>query len=73
VWLNVRLKKTVLDSIVKPSLVLAKRVIGSKGRDDDGMAIEASDGAALECIAASYLIDPNNNAIADGMPITEEE
>jgi hypothetical protein len=73
VWLNVRLKKTVLESIVKPSLVLAKRVIGSKGRDDDGMAIEASDGAALECIAASYLIDPNNNAIADGMPITEEE
>lgn len=75
VWMNIRVKKAVLDATIKPAIELAKKVIGSTGRDADGLAIDPSDGQALECITANFLLDPNNHAIADGMltMVSEEE
>lgn len=65
VWLNVCIKRIVLEQTVRPALELAKKVIGSKGRDEDGQAIEASDGESLELLAAGFLIDPNNQSAAE--------
>lgn len=64
-WLNVCLKRTVLDSTVRPALELAKNHIGSVGKDDEGVSKDASDGAALEAIAVEYLNDPANNVLPE--------
>ena len=65
VWLNVCIKRIVLEQTVRPALELAKNLIGSKGRDEDGQAIEASDGEAMELMAAGFIQDPNNQAAAE--------
>ena len=65
VWINVCVKKIVLEQTIRPALDLAKTVIGSKGRDEDGQAIEASDGEALEMLAVGFIQDPNNQAAAE--------
>lgn len=61
VFLNVSMKRSALDSTVRPALQLAKQNIGTVGRDDEGTAQDASDGAALEVIAADFMSDPANN------------
>ena len=65
VWINFCVKKVVLEQTVRPALDLAKSVIGSKGRDEDGQAIEASDGEALEMLASAFILDPNNQSAAE--------
>jgi hypothetical protein len=59
VWRNFRIKRSVEETVVKPALELAKRVIGSTKRDAEGNAVEASDGVALEFIASQFTLDPN--------------
>jgi hypothetical protein len=59
VWLNISLKKIARDNVLRPAIDLAKKHIGSVGVDDDGVAKDASDGAALEVICANFLADPN--------------
>jgi hypothetical protein len=60
VWLNINILKSARDMHVKPAIAVAKKQIGSVGTDDDGMAKDASDGAALERICQDFLSDPNN-------------
>lgn len=77
VWLNITLKKAARDNVVRPALDLAKKNIGSVGKDEEGMAKDASDGAALEAIAADFLSDPNNfyedpETMDESMGITTE-
>ena len=55
VFLHFSVKQSVLENIVRPALELAKMNIGSIGKDDEGISIDASDGAALEVIAVEYL------------------
>lgn len=50
------------DNTVKPAMELARRNMGSAGRDEAGNAIEYSDGAIIEAICINYLQDPNNYA-----------
>jgi hypothetical protein len=64
-WLNVCLKRSVMDNTVRPALELAKNHIGSVGKDDDGVSKDASDGAALEVLAVDYLNDPANNVLPE--------
>lgn len=65
VWMNFCMKKSVKDEVVKPALELAKANIGSVGSDDEGNAIDASDGKALEVVAIEYLNDPANRPLEE--------
>jgi hypothetical protein len=52
--------KSAYENVIKPAFELIRRQLGSQGRDSDGIAIEYSDGAVLECICAEILSNPNN-------------
>ncbi len=65
VWINCCMKRAVKESTVIPAFELARRNLGSKGKDDEGVAVEYSDGACLEVVAAEYLNDPANNVLAE--------
>jgi hypothetical protein len=52
--------KSVWENVIKPARELARRLLGSSGRDDEGNAKEYSDGACDEMIFASFLADVNN-------------
>jgi hypothetical protein len=58
-WLNLKMKKAAKD-VIRQALSLIKMQLGSVGKDDDGVAKDASDSAALEKLAMDYLADPNN-------------
>ena len=58
------------DGVIKPAMELARMKLGSQGRDQEGKATEYSDGAVMECLAAEFLADPNNNPT---IPVTNEE
>ena len=60
VWLNIAVTRIVRDNIVRPALDLAKAHIGTVGKDSGGIAIEPSDGRALEVLAVEFLNDPAN-------------
>lgn len=61
VWLNIKIKVLARDNVVKPALALAKKHMGSLPPDEEGVAKDPSDGAALEMICANFLADPNFN------------
>lgn len=54
-WLNLSVKQSALDNVIRPALELCKMQIGSVAKNEEGMSIDASDGRALELIAADYL------------------
>lgn len=56
---------SVWDNVIKPAQELARRLMGSAGRDKDGNAMEYSDGAVEEMIHTEFLNDPNNNIEAE--------
>jgi len=57
--------KETFDSTIAPAIELAKRHLGSSGRDAEGMAIDPSDSRAIEVLAAEYLADPANNILEE--------
>lgn len=59
-WLNIQLKRSVLEKVVRPALELAKAHIGSVSKDDEGVSQDASDGAALEVLGIEFMNDPKN-------------
>lgn len=52
--------RSVWESVIKPARELARRLLGSSGRDAEGNAKEYSDGAVDEVIYAAFLADVNN-------------
>lgn len=58
-WINIKIKKSA-KNIVRQALDIIKAQIGSTGTDADGKAKDASDGRALELLAADFISDPNN-------------
>jgi hypothetical protein len=52
--------RAVWENVVKPARELARQLLGSSGRDDEGTAKEYSDAACDEVICAAFLADPNN-------------
>ena len=48
------------ENVIQPAYELARRILGSQGRDESGAAIEYKDGACLEVICAAFNADPNN-------------
>ena len=63
-WLHLYIKQSVLDNTARPALELAKKQIGSQGKDDEGISKDASDGQAAEVIFVAFLNDPANDALA---------
>jgi len=63
--------RSVWENVVKPARELARRLLGSSGRDAEGNAIEYSDAACDECICASFLADVNNQPEPVELPMEE--
>lgn len=59
-WVNLQMTNSAYDNTWLPAMNLAKANIGSVGKDDEGISKDASDGAAAEVLAISYLNDPAN-------------
>ena len=60
VWLNTCVKRAVRDNVILPARELARKRLGSQGKDTEGDTVEYSDGACEEVIHAEFLADPNN-------------
>jgi len=71
VWENVSLTVAQRESWRK-AVALAKRNIGSVGKDEDGNYKDASIGSCMEVIALSYILDPNNSPEGDVPNVSEE-
>jgi hypothetical protein len=52
--------RSVWENVIKPARELARKLLGSSGRDEEGNAKEYSDGAVDEIIYAAFIADPNN-------------
>ena len=52
--------RSVWENVIQPARELARRLLGSSGRDAEGNAKEYSDGAVDEVIYAAFLADVNN-------------
>lgn len=65
-WLNIKIKKSA-KAVVRQALDLIKAQLGSTGTDADGKAKDASDGRALELMAADFIADPNNEADVEAL------
>jgi hypothetical protein len=56
---------------VKPARELARRLLGSAGRDAEGLGKEYSDSACDEIIYAAFLADVNNGPEPVELPVEE--
>lgn len=56
-WLNLPFVRSALENTVRPGIEKVKAVIGSIGKDDDGVSKDASDSAAIEAAFAHILTD----------------
>jgi hypothetical protein len=63
--------KSVWENVIKPARELARRLLGSSGRDEEGNATEYSDGACDEVICAAFIADPNNEPETLNVPKEE--
>lgn len=60
-------KRAVRDKIILVAQELARRLLGSAGRDQEGMAVEYSTGATMEVICADFIVGNQD------IPIQTEE
>lgn len=60
VWVRCQLTKSGKENVYDKAVELARANLGTAKRDEDGKAVEYSEGAALEVICQSFLVDPNN-------------
>ena len=64
---------TTWQEVISKALETARRILGSKGRDDEGNAKDYSEGECYEVICASFLADPNNAPDPEEMSSVSEE
>ena len=57
-WLHIYAKKSAIDTSIRPALEKMKALIGSTGKDEEGVSKDASDGSALEKICIGFLLEP---------------
>jgi hypothetical protein len=65
--------KSVWENIIKPARELARKLLGSAGRDDEGNAKDYSDAVCDEMIYSRFLTDPNNEEDPGDNPELPEE
>ena len=52
------------EKVIKPGMEIIRRKYGDAGRDEEGRALEISDGRCIELAFAEVLSDPNNDVPA---------
>jgi hypothetical protein len=72
VWVNFKVKKLARENVIRPALELIKKHMGQT-EDDEGVMHDASDGAALEMMAANTLADTNLTTEDPSVPSTAED
>lgn len=65
VWINYSVKSIVKEEILNPALELARKQMGTLKKDEDGVAVDVSDGACWEVIAVEFMNDPANQFLAE--------
>lgn len=65
-WRHLCMTRAAAEETWDKAVELAKNHIGSVGKDDEGVSRDASDGAAAEVIAISFINDPANQVLAEG-------
>lgn len=55
-----KVTKTAYENTIQPALEVMRKLLGSKGRDGTGAAVDYPDGACLEYICREFLNDPHN-------------
>lgn len=60
VWVNYPVTRACKENVIIPAQELARRKMGSAGRDNEGVAIEYSDAAVEEVIHQEFLNDESN-------------
>ena len=60
VWRNIPFLRSVAEGVWDVAIEKAKALIGSTGKDDEGISQDASDAAAAEVLAATFNTDPNS-------------
>jgi hypothetical protein len=73
VFETVAMTRLARDNSWTPAIELAKAKIGTVGKDDQGMAVDPSNGAAAEMLAVHFLTDPQNDLDAYQGETVEEE
>lgn len=76
VWLNFCVTRSAAENTIRPALEKMKGLIGSAGKDDEGISKDASEGAALEAMAVEILNDnhlTNGDVYVDSNDTFEEE
>lgn len=64
VGMHFYVSRQVQEQVVTPAIELARKQIGSTHRDEEGIAVDASDGACLEIVSVNFLQDPANQVLA---------
>lgn len=59
-WMNIHILKMARENVAKPAFALVKKHM-AQTQDEEGNAVDASDGRALEMLCANILADPNFN------------
>lgn len=59
------------ENVISVAIETARRMLGSKGRDDEGNAKDYSEGECYECICAAFLADLNNQPEPVELPYEE--
>jgi hypothetical protein len=63
-WLNISVNRQALTETIEPAFELARKQLGSAGKDSEGIAVDYSDGKALEMVCVEFLNDPANQILA---------
>lgn len=64
---------TTWTNVISQALELARKKLGSKGRDEEGNAKEYSEGECYEVICAAFNADPNNAEDPEDVEATQEK
>lgn len=59
-WRNIPFLRSVAEGVWDVAVEKAKALIGSTKKDDEGISQDASEAAAAEVLAATFLTDPNS-------------
>lgn len=59
--LNLTITRLVLEQVLQPAIEKMRLVLGPVGKDDDGMAIEASPSRCIELICANFLAEETDD------------
>lgn len=67
VCMHLWFKRVTRDNVIQPAVELTRNAIGSVGKDDEGVSIDASESACVEAWAVEFLNNPANSVLPEGI------